>query len=202
MKNGKMINLSDYPIFKNNWDTLKETSKDKRDKYQITYMTELEIHVINFDKVKTEYLNGLGKSEEAAKSVDAIGATDGPDGHITLIEFKNGKVEPRDVKTKIKDSLLIILDKCNKTISFSRENFDFILVYNEDPKTGDNIAKVEDDHSKRYIRQHVFRKAGEFEIKFGLGLYEGVYVRKIYTLTKDEFHNFLLKTPLIDLKFS
>lgn len=97
-----MINLDLYPILRDNRESLKKTSKDDSDPNAIQYMTSSETKVVNFDLVKRHYVNKLGLSEEAATSVDAIVLLE--DG-ILFVEFKNGKVNNRNIKDKARDNL-------------------------------------------------------------------------------------------------
>ena len=92
-------------------------------------MTESQIEAVNFDKFKTKYTNDLRLSEECAASADALLQTD---TGLAFVEFKNGKVNNRNVKDKIRDSLLLFCDFTQKTISYTREHVDFIVVYNEE----------------------------------------------------------------------
>lgn len=43
-----------FEFFKNSLSSLKETSKDS-DSKEISYMTESDLQVVNFDKVKEKY---------------------------------------------------------------------------------------------------------------------------------------------------
>ena len=51
-----------------------------------TSMVNSDGNIIDFDRVKRDYLNNLQKSEECAKSVDALG--EDRDSHVYMIEFK------------------------------------------------------------------------------------------------------------------
>ena len=130
-RSSQMKKLCEYAVFGSHRSTLKEDSIDNSEPGHICYMTESERETINFDGVKTEYLNQRGLSEENAKSVDSLLEKD---GILYMIEFKNGnmKSEKSRVKIKIRDSLLIFCDIVKENISFTRENMDFILVYNEE----------------------------------------------------------------------
>ena len=52
-------------------DTLKETSKDNSDINNIVFMTDCGAQVINFDKVKEEYIRELNLPQSPC-SVDAV----------------------------------------------------------------------------------------------------------------------------------
>ncbi len=118
-----------YALFADHKSTLKECSGDNSDGSTIKFMTESQIEAVNFDKFKTKYTNDLRLSEECAASADALLQTD---TGLAFVEFKNGKVNNRNVKDKIRDSLLLFCDFTQKTISYTREHVDFIVVYNEE----------------------------------------------------------------------
>lgn len=52
-----MIDFKDYDLFISNITTLHETSKDASDKDNIQYMTDSNVKVVDFDKVKECYHN-------------------------------------------------------------------------------------------------------------------------------------------------
>jgi len=120
----------------NHLSTWKRCSYDKANDI---YMLENEERTINFDEVKTRYLNHLGKSEECASSVDALGE-DG-NGFVYLVEFKNGQISKEEIRKKVTDSLLIYGDVTNSGIRKTRENVVFILVYNPEEI---NLSPVEE----------------------------------------------------------
>ena len=53
-----MINIEEYPILKNHIATLKETSLDDGGSVA-AYMTDSQIEVVDFDKVKDDYVGNL-----------------------------------------------------------------------------------------------------------------------------------------------
>lgn len=186
-----MTDLFSIDIFERQLTTLQETSKDTSDKNCHKYMTDSNLKVINFDKVKTDYANSFGCSEESAKSVDAVYQDA---DMITFIEFKNGKVEPAAVKNKIRDSLLIFLDIIGKTLEFSREHIDFILVYNQNKNSSKakmSKTNTQPKESMVELTKHFLSKADKEFKMFTLEKYEGIFFRKIHTYTEAEFKNFL-----------
>ena len=84
----KYQEFSNIPIFKNNITTFKETSYDKGG-IKPGYMTNSEIQVINFDKVKDCYIKDMFLSNSPCSN-DAlyIGKN-----KIFFVEFKNGALE-------------------------------------------------------------------------------------------------------------
>lgn len=154
-----MIQLNDYPIFNENKASLKETSMDDSDPSAVSYMTESSLEVINFDQVKRRYTNALGLSENNAASVDAVIPFS---QHIAFVEFKNGKVNNRNVKDKLRDSLLLFLDITGKTAAYARNHLDFILVYNlEKNPLPNQYTKgiLQESPSRIAIAEHFSRKA-------------------------------------------
>lgn len=176
-----MIDLGDKD-FKS---TLKETSLDDSNKEDKKYMTKSELPAIDFDLVKRKYANSLGLSEDKAHSVDAIVITK-EENLEYFIEFKNGKVEgktKRNIKDKIRDSLLIYSDVTLKNVSYTRKNAIFILVYNEEKnKRGKSL----DD-----IRSHLMDKAQIEERRFDLEKFEDIFFKEVHTYTEKQFDNFI-----------
>lgn len=168
-------------LFRENQNTLKELSKDTS-KAETQYMTESELLAVDFDRVKRIYTNSLGLSEDTAKSCDGLAMV--PAGPI-FIEFKNGKVPKDDVKTKIRDSLLLYCDIVKQTISDTRQEMEFILVYNEK----ENQGQVK--HSQREIKNHLAKKAGTEHILFGLERFQTLYFRAVHTYSPSQFETFL-----------
>ena len=100
-------------------------------------------------------------SEECAASVDALLETD---ENIAFVEFKNGKVNNRNIKDKIRDSLLLFCDLTKQTISDTRKNLDFIVVYNEEKNPLPNQFKkqaVSDAPSRIAIGKYFLGKGNE-----------------------------------------
>ena len=83
-----MINIGEYPIL-NHVITLKRASKDENGGH-VEYMTESQVDVINFDKVKEAYAREKGLKSHP-KSNDALYIQSGDID--TFIEFKNGYME-------------------------------------------------------------------------------------------------------------
>lgn len=197
MKGGRMINLSDYPIFKNNICTLKETSIDKKDNRTVMYMTDSSKSVINFDKVKEEYVKTL-KLNEVPKSNDAL-MEDGK-GKLIFVEFKNGymdKTKQFAVRKKIYDSILIFTDIVSVGISSMRICMEYILVYNENvnEKNPDVIKEkkkyVQPSASFDSFAKGVSGLAGEEYVCFGVKLFEDYCFKKVHTYTEKEFEKYL-----------
>ena len=176
-----MINVNDYPLFSSNRSTLKETSKDDSN---TEYMTESEIEVINFDKVKEGYVKEL--SAKGATSLDALAVFE---DRLELIEFKNGCVrnELKNVEDKIRDSLLFFCDIMEKNITYTRNHVDFILVYNESKNKEKDCHNSQAPEEREAISSHLFEKAREEKIRFRLDKFKKLYFRNVHTYTEQQF---------------
>ena len=186
-----MIDLELYPILWDNRESLRETSKDDSDPNDIQYMTSSETEVVNFDLVKRCYVNGFDLSEDTITSVDAIVPLE---DRILFVEFKNGKVNNRNIKDKARDSLLVFLEIIGKNMAFSRSNIDFIVVYNlEKNPLPRQVQKgqLQDTPSRVSIADHFMGKARKEFICFDLERYERLYFRNIHTYSKERFEEYL-----------
>ena len=107
-------------------------SKDSSDRENPVYMVGIDEDiskdiVIDFDDVKTDFCSKFHKSNEVFKSADAMFYSE-VKNKLIFVEFKNGKV--RDVKTKLKDSLLVFSNIIDINLEFCREYLEYIVVYN------------------------------------------------------------------------
>lgn len=178
-------------IFKKCKSTMQKTSRDT-DSNDPRYMTQSQVKVVNFDKVKLKYISGMGLAftpcSNDALYIDA-------NGEYYFIEFKNGKMTRTmvyNVYNKIYDSLLIFNDIVKQNVSFCRENVNFILVYNESKNPEDNEAPQ--DNPRAEIGKHFTKKAKkEFE-RFNLKRFEKLYLKNVRAYTEREFEEeFLAK---------
>ncbi len=173
-----------FELFKNSLSSLKETSKDS-DSKEISYMTESDLQVVNFDKVKEKYAKKLGVSETPCSN-DALYLSE--TGNYYFIEFKNGKIQSNviyNVYNKIYDSLLIFTDIVDERVLFCRNNVNFILVYNEEKNP--NKTDVKEDKSRVAIGKHFMKKGGKRFVRFNLEKFEKLYFHAVYTYTESEF---------------
>ena len=185
--------FNNIPIFKDNMSTFKETSYDK-DSAEPRYMTDSQIQVINFDKVKDCYIKDMALSNTPCSN-DALYI--GKDDKIFFVEFKNGVLDkkPRrnfNICKKIYDSLLIFNDIVDKNISFCRENLYFILVYNENKNGNEECEMKQEDSSKTLISKIIHHKAKKKFVRFGLDIFEKIYFKEVFTYTEKEFENIFL----------
>jgi hypothetical protein len=130
-------------------------------------MTSSQERVVNFDKFK-ESIVAKYKVNNSPNSCDVLYMRS--ENEWFLIEFKNGKIDEKkifQIRGKIFQSLLLLTEKLDKTIHFTREKLNFILVYNED------IARID-------IGKSLFRLAGNSKFfPFGLDGLQKLYFKEI-----------------------
>ncbi len=203
------MEMNSLEIFCNNMSTFKDTSFDKAaflrsknnkrkdDSGKVSdckkeyYMTLSEIEVIDFDGVIANYASSLGIGEHRPCSSDALYKDEM--GQFYFVEFKNGKMKMStqyNVMEKIYNDLLIFCDIMGQTVSFCRENVNFILVYNESKNLSEEtkeLDKIDQESSKTKIAKHFTKKAKKKFIRFDLGKFEGLYFKEVFTFTEKEF---------------
>lgn len=187
--------------------TLKESSKDKHNKTNEEYMSQLEYEIINFDEIKNIYLSKLNpKPSDTPFSNDALFNYN---DEWYFIEFKNGTIDNltnAEIKTKIYDSLLIFLDMIDKNIEYSRNKMNYILVFNEQKIEKNCISKqfnkeeyleyneIPSKNSPSFadITSLMDDLAGNFgRAQFGLERYENFLFHKVLTIPKYRFDNYI-----------
>ena len=84
------------------------------------------------------------------------------------------------------------MDITQTTISFTRENMNYILVYNESKNP---IKK--NKQSITDIKGHILEKATEYYPRFSLASFKGYFFKNIYTYTEKEFTDYLSNTSPI-----
>lgn len=128
-------------MFNSSKSTLKDTSYNKNGD---SYMTESQIEVVAFDLSKDKVAQRL-RVQASPLSCDALYRSDSSEWF--LIEFKDGHLNNNDifeVLRKFFESMLILTQKLNQTIEFTRKNLIFIFVVNiEDDR--DNSDKKKND---------------------------------------------------------
>ena len=189
--------MNKLSIFKKNLSTLKETSIDNNNTTTQEFMTDSLLEVVNFDGVKNEYIKTL-KLKETPKSNDAL-FFDGQ-GKVIFIEFKNGSVKSSkeyDLRKKIYDSLLIFTDITNRGITYTRNNMDYILVYNagKNDMSSNKLEEnsMQESESRDKIAKVFMNKGGEAFIRFGLEIFKNYCFSNVYTYTVQEFEEKFLQ---------
>ena len=195
-------------IFINNKKSLFDVSLDDSDKNNPVNMVDADKDiskdiVIDFDDVKTDFCSKFHKSNEVFKSADALFYSV-VKNKLILVEFKNGNV--KDVKTKLKDSLLVFSNIIDVDLEFCRKYLEYIVVYNYE-KNKKYIEQEKDKHrkeeqnksqslSKEYIEGFVkplFRLAKDEIILWDLELMQDICVSAVHTYSVDEFVEYYSK---------
>lgn len=157
--------------------SLKKTSEDETNKIK---MTKNKNKVIDFDRVKDSYMINLKKNFEinnVPRSIDAI--FDTKDGRLVFVEFKNGKISPKNVLEKLYDSVLINNDLLEISIGKLRQDGVFILVYN--PGSLEKIEDILSSKAKKPLK------------RMQIGRFKGYIFKEVYSLTKDQFEDWIEK---------
>ena len=195
-------------IFIDNKKPLFEVSKDSSDKENPVYMVGIDEDiskdiVIDFDDVKTAFCKKFHKSNEVFKSADALLYSE-VKNKLIFVEFKNGKV--KDVKTKLKDSLLVFSNIVDVDLKFCRKYLEYIVVYNYE-KNKQYVEQEKDKYrkegqnkspslSEEYIEGFVkplFRLAKDEIILWDLKSMKDICVSEVHTYTVDEFIKYYSK---------
>jgi hypothetical protein len=164
-------------------DTLQKTSEDTS---KSEYMTSSHKMVINFDRFKNDFVKDMALTQTPL-SCDVLYMSSAH--KLFLVEFKNGEIGPKEnyeIKTKIFESLLMLLERTGETITFTRRNLTFILVYNETIPHG---IKQFEDTAKNTLQNKIFNLAGSHIIRFGLHRFKKLYFYDVYTYSKTEFES-------------
>lgn len=170
-------NISKLPeIFKNCINTLKKTSQDETNSI---YMTESCIKVINFDKIPKRYSKGKGWIG-VPKSNDALYISN---DKWYFIEFKNGSIDRAEIYRKLYDSLIMLIDMgIVESLDYSRNNINYILVYNSD-----KYSKVQKSESRDKNFAYFLELAEQEERLFDVDKFEGYLFNETHTYSKELF---------------
>ena len=114
---------------------------------------------------------------------------------MSLCLFKNESISNetrRKIIQKACESLLIFCDITHTDISFSRENINFILVYDYEKNKhkinqDDESASIQHSESLGFIANHVMKKSKQHLIHFKLDRLKTIYFNDVFTLTPSEF---------------
>jgi hypothetical protein len=158
-------------------DTFEQVSCDADNS---SYMTSNKIKVVNFDKFKESVVRKFSL-KNSPKSCDALWYAD---KQFYLIEFKNGKVDKiqtHEIRGKIFESLLLLTEKLEATINFTRQKLTFIFVYN------DESARWRHD-----INNSLAKKAKTDNSPFGFNIFKKIYFNDVLEKNIDEFEEFIV----------
>ena len=163
-----------------------ELSKISLDKTICHAMCQSDYKAFNFDAIVKKYCSKLGKPKLCSN--DALMKQ--KDCKWLFVEFKNGTFESEDIRNKINESLLVFNDVVEAyTLEEDRENLNFILVYNNVvyPEPED----VRKSESLLEIQKRISRKSGSQFIEFGIERFKGLYFKNVYSMTEEEFIDYL-----------
>ena len=213
-----MTNIKDkieIDIFIKNKKSLLEVSLDDSDKNNPVNMVDADKDiskdiVIDFDDVKTDFCKKFHKSYKVFKSAGALLYSE-VKNKLIFVEFKNGKV--KEVKTKLKDSLLVFSNIVDVDLKFCHKYLEYIVVYNYEKnkkyveqekdkyrKEEQNKSKSEQNKSQSLSREYIegfvkplFRLAKDEIILWDLKLMKDICVSDVHTYTVDEFVKYYSK---------
>lgn len=185
-----------------NTSTLKQTSKDDNNE---EYMTESTIRVINFDSIGGDKYSKNNKLNIQLKTNDVLFLHN--DKKYTFIEFKNGKLvdktnkidikKLKDIELKILNSLFVLGDIEEKSLSSLKEITDYILVYNEEkntPNERNSISEIGNYFiNQGNISSEKTKTEKEEIICFGLEKFKGYCFKNVHTYSKEEFEEKFVK---------
>ena len=195
-----MIKKMDLKIY--NTSTLKQTSKDDNNE---EYMTESTIKVINFDSVGGDKYSKNNRLNIQLKTNDVLFLHNNK--KYTFIEFKNGKLldktnkidikKLKDIELKILNSLFILGDIEEKSLSSLKEITDYVLVYNEEkntPNERNSISEIGNYFiNQGNISSEKTKTEKEEIICFGLEKFKGYCFKNVHTYSKEEFEEKFVK---------
>lgn len=185
-----------------NTSTLKQTSKDDNNE---EYMTESTIKVINFDSVGGDKYSKNNRLNIQLKTNDVLFLHNNK--KYTFIEFKNGKLldktnkidikKLKDIELKILNSLFVLGDIEEKSLSSLKEITDYVLVYNEGkntPNERNSISEIGNYFiNQGNISSEKTKTEKEEIICFGLEKFKGYCFKNVHTYSKEEFEEKFVK---------
>lgn len=169
-------------------DTLEKLSEDtsKKNEKENIYLTTSQIRVIDFDKFTHSIAEKLNPNNRP-KSCDVLLKFN---ENYYFIEFKNGRIREKhegyEIREKILESILLFLEQINKTISYSRDKCNFILVYNKNCSCKGNN------------QNGINKIINKLDNLIHLNKYEKIYLKRSFVYTIEEFNkNFIEKFNLL-----
>lgn len=188
--------------------SLREISHDKRQS-GMEYLTSIEEMAIDFDYLMKAYCKIVKSPGPSSPPTSCDALIIKEDGRYILIEFKNGKIQSikKDVKRKMSESALCLLDILGETVEFARENFEFILVYNEKRNSHEKLQKTRHPNNldpakiKQRLKKNEIQPSDFFTsfsnrvvehakmelILPGFELYERLWWKRVHTYTNRKF---------------
>lgn len=150
-------------------------------KNQDTSLVESEILGIDFDAIKDDYFKSYNCTHPSTSNDSVINYKDSD----YFIEFKDQKKpNTKEIREKIRNSLLIYLDKIDEKISYARHNLGYILVYN--PNKQENYNRLKESIGS--LTQDRFGLKKDFE---------GLYFKEVICIPADKFKEKLMDNSII-----
>ena len=180
-----MLNFQALEQYYNFTTTLKDSSFDYANEI---YLTDLPTEVYDFDKIKDEYVNRIIENNQClcAVSFRSSDALYRKENRLVFIEFKNGNItsrlEKEKIRSKISESLLILTDILNTTLSEIRKDCCYILVYNQNKNSS---FEEERNSSINRIGSSIAALSGTNHLINGFYRYQ-VFFDKVYTINEAE----------------
>ena len=160
-------------------DTLEKLSEDtsKQSEEGNVYLTKSKTKVINFDNFSHSIAESINPNNRPA-SCDVLLKLN---NYYYFIEFKNGRIDEDEqyaIREKILESILVFLEQINQTISYSRNNCYFILVYNRN-----TVVK----------RNGLERITNRIYNLIHLNKYEKMYLKRAFVYSIEDFNKFFIE---------
>lgn len=178
--------------FNNYVSTIEKISYDKDEK---EFMLNLQNKVIDFDDFQEAFFKVFNKKPTC--SVDGL-LKIGEEWYF--IEFKNGKIDrkqKKNISEKVGHSLISFLLNVDEKINFAQNKVSLILVYNEEKCRSSGQSLKKDEYQYSPERNITFKKlTGNKRALFQLGRYEAIYFKHVYTYTKEEFTDFIMRNDI------
>ena len=185
-----MLELKELEHFSNELTSLKETSYDEDND---AYLTNLDVLVYDFDKIKERYVKDL-KTYLSLSSIPSFRSNDAlynKNGKLIFIEFKNGcitsKMGKEKIRSKISESLLILTDILDAKLQEIRNICCCVLVYNKDKN---EPFEKQRETSKYKLFTGIANLAKTNHLIEEFDRYR-VFFSQIYTINGDELENVL-----------
>ena len=186
-----MLELKKLERFSDELTSLKETSYDG---VHDAYLTNLDVLVYNFDKIKEKYLKKI-KDCQSLSTIVSFRSNDAlynKNEKLIFIEFKNGCItsikEKAEIRVKISESLLILTDILDAKLKELRNVCCYILVYNKNKNVA--FEKQRNNTSINQISTTLSHLAGTNFLIEGFDRYR-VFFHKVYTINEDELEDVL-----------
>lgn len=179
-----MNNILEDEYFIQYISSLKDTSYNKSAK---TFLTNSDLQVINFDKVKDNFVSD--KKISSPSSVDALYYND---GILYFIEFKDTVMDRTavyNVHKKIYDSIIILSSKLNIPVNEIVKNSIYIVVFSSE-KNKDITSKTYIESPNEYydITNAIGKSYNQYTILFKLEQYKNYLFKDVYTISENTFN--------------